>query len=191
LRRPGAGLAALAALAVLATGACAPPRLGQFEATLARHDSATAALEDWCAARRIAPEARVAATTLADASAPGGAPGAAAAARRRLGAGPGEPLGYRHVRLDCGGTALSEAYNWFVPARLTSDMNRALATTRLPFGKVTAPLGYRRERIESRRGAAEGCPAGTVLSHRALLRLPDGRALALVVECYTAANLGR
>jgi hypothetical protein len=30
-----------------------------------------------------------------------------------------------------------------------------------------------------------------VLSHKAMLRLPDGRALALLVECYTAANLTR
>jgi hypothetical protein len=70
-------------------------------------------------------------------------------------------------------------------------MNRTLEASRTPFGKVAAPLGYVREPIDSRRGSAGGCPPGVVLSNRAMLRLPDGRPLALLVECYTAANLGR
>jgi hypothetical protein len=68
-------------------------------------------------------------------------------------------------------------------------MNEALETSDTPFGKVVAPLGFTRKRLASRRGAAEDCPKDTVLSHRALLELPDGRPLSLVVECYTTANL--
>ena len=98
-------------------------------------------------------------------------------------------LGYRHVRLACGTNVLSEAHNWYVPGRLTPAMNAALAATTIPFGKVAAPLGFRRERLDSKRGARPECPRGTILSHRALLRLPDGRPLALLVECYTRANL--
>lgn len=174
-------------------GGCAAPtvrnaRLGQLEAVLAAHASATAALEQWCAAHRIAPEARVTATTLAARSGTD-ADIAPDAVRRTLAVGSGEALGFRHVRLDCGGTVLSEAYNWYVPALLTPEMNAALAASRTPFGKVAAPLGYRRELIDARRGVAEGCPPGVVLSHRAMLRLPDGRPLALLVECYTAANM--
>jgi hypothetical protein len=45
------------------------------------------------------------------------APGARQRARRaRVGAT--EPLGFRHVRLACGNVVLSDAQNWFVPARL-------------------------------------------------------------------------
>ncbi|NBC35051.1 hypothetical protein GTZ99_00595 [Novosphingobium sp. FSY-8] len=95
--------------------------------------------------------------------------------------------GYRHVRLSCGGVVLSQAHNWYVPARLTPEMNAALATTDTPFGKVAAPLLFQRQRLNTQRGAAPGCPTDTVLSQRALLRLPDGRPLALVVECYTPA----
>jgi len=161
--------------------------LAEFEQVLAANASATAALEQWCARRALAPVAEVRAS-LVDTPAD---PASAAAARTVLGLGPDEPLGFRHVRLDCGGTVLSEAYNWYVPARLTGEMNHTLESTRTPFGKVAAPLGYARELIESRRGTAGGCPPGVILSHRAMLRLPDGRPLAVLVECYTAANMGR
>jgi hypothetical protein len=101
------------------------------------------------------------------------------------------PIGYRHVRLSCGDVVLSEAHNWYLPGRLTPAMNAALAASDTPFGKVAAPLHFTRRPLDSRRGRAPACPADTVLSHRALLRLPDGQPLALVVECYTSANLGR
>ncbi|MDE2621396.1 MAG: hypothetical protein KGL54_14645, partial [Sphingomonadales bacterium] len=97
----------------------------------------------------------------------------------------------RHVRLTCGPATLSLAHNWYVPERLSPAMNRTLATTHVPFGKVAAPLGYRRERLGTLARRAPQCPPGTVLAHRAVLRLPDGRGLALLVECYTAANLAR
>jgi len=184
---PLAGGAAQAAPSARGGRAAEPGReaaLGEFEAVLAANPSATAALEQWCARRGLAPAAEVHATVLDSVGGP-----SAAAARAALGLGAGAPLGFRHVRLDCGGVVLSEAYNWYAPGLLSAEMNRLLATTRTPFGKVAAPLGYARELIESRRGRADGCPPGVVLSHRAMLRLPDRRPLALLVECYTAANL--
>lgn len=70
-------------------------------------------------------------------------------------------------------------------------MNRMLETSETPFGKVVSPLGFRRERLSEQRGAMAECPQGTVLSHRAVLKLSDGRAISLVVECYTRANISR
>lgn len=98
-------------------------------------------------------------------------------------------MAFRHVQLLCGTMVLSDAKNWYVPARLTPAMNAALLSTGTPFGTVVRPLGFRRERLESHRGRAAECPAGTVLSHKAVLRLADGRGISLVAECYTAANL--
>lgn len=164
-------------------GACSPT-LPRFEKALAAHDSATAALSEWCAARGIAEPPTIRA--IADRAAPEPASAATLAA---LGVRPGEPLAYRHVRLMCGAKTLSDAKNWYVPARLTAAMNRTLETTETPFGKVVAPLGFRRERLAAQRGRSADCPAGTVLSHRAVLRLGDGRAISLVAECYTRANL--
>lgn len=167
----------------LALSACTPA-LSRFERTLAANDSATAALGQWCAARGIAAPAEIRA--LADRSA---REAPSPAIRAALGIGPDEPVGFRHVRLLCGTALLSDAKNWYIPARLTPAMNAALTATDTPFGTVVRPLGFRRERLESRRGRAAQCPPGTVLSHKAVLRLADGRGISLVIECYTRANL--
>lgn len=160
--------------------------LSSFERALSAQPSATRALAAWCESRFIdwpnPPD-------IAASMVPGPAMPPPANARRLLGIGPEEPLGFRHVRLACGATVLSEAYNWYVPARLTAGMNHLLETTRTPFGKVAAPLAFTRTPLASRRGPAPGCPPGTILANRAVLRLPDGRGLALVLECYTRANI--
>ena len=158
--------------------------LDSFEAALAAQDSATAVLTEWCAARGIADPAKIIAQPVeGDDALP--APDLA----QTLGVSDEAPLGYRHVRLSCGGKTLSEAHNWYVPARLTAAMNETLATTHTPFGTVAAPLGFRRERLGSVRARLAGCPADTVLAQRALLRLPSGEVLALLTECYTSAIL--
>lgn len=173
---------ALVALGLL--GGCATSPLPAFEQTLAAQDSATAALGQWCAARNLATPARITASLVRDADA---AP--PADLQQMLGTASATLTGYRHVRLSCGAAVLSEAHNWYLPQRLTAAMNITLATSDTPFGKVVAPLHFTRQPIDSRRGRAPACPARTILSHRALLRLPDGSPLAVVVECYTAANL--
>jgi hypothetical protein len=111
-------------------------------------------------------------------------------ARAMLGVGASEPVAFRHVQLVCGDLILSEARNWYVPSRLTPEMNHILATTDRPFGAVIAPLKFRRERIDTVHGTRPGCPTGTILTNRAMIRMPDGAALALVVECYQPALLG-
>lgn len=160
------------------------PVLGDFEAVLAANTSATQALGQWCGRQQLADPPLISAAPVV-----GGEQAEPGDARALLGVSAAQPLGYRHVRLSCGEHVLSEAHNWYVPARLTAEMNAALASTDTPFGKVAAPLKFTRERLAERRGHAFGCPADTVLAHRALLRRPDGTALALVVECYMPANL--
>ncbi len=159
-------------------------QLTRFEAALAAQPSATRALEGWCGQLTGAEHEAITARLVAghDAVLP-------ADVRSLLGVGRGEALGYRHVRLACSLGTLSEAHNWYVPGRLTPAMNAALASTDTPFGKVVAPLHFAREPLASLRGRGDGCPSRTVLTHRALLRLPDGGPLALVVECYSVLNL--
>jgi hypothetical protein len=101
----------------------------------------------------------------------------------------GDPLAYRHVQLMCGDRLLSQAHNWYVPSRLSAQMNRQLAQTDFPFGKVISSIGFSRHPVTSTRGRDPACPAGTILANRAVLKHPDGRGLAMVVECYTTANL--
>ena len=69
-------------------------------------------------------------------------------------------------------------------------MNKQLAGSEAPFGRVAAPLRFTRERIAKPWSGPELCPDQTILAHRALLRLPDGKPLAMVVECYTKEVLG-
>ncbi len=156
--------------------------LGQFEQALAAQPSATKALRDWCDARRysLAQPAKIIARRfpLALSIYP------PAKLREQLGVGPDEPIQVRHVALDCGDALLSLADNWYVPSRLTPEMNATLDNSDTPFGTVAQPLHFTRQPMSSQRGAADGCTPDTILTHRALLRLPDGRPLALVLECY-------
>ncbi|WP_052223166.1 hypothetical protein [Novosphingobium malaysiense] len=162
----------------------AQPTIEAFEAVLRRHDSATLALEEWCNTRGFADPAQV---TAHGSKARVGEPPAAVVSHLEL--REGESVAMRNVKLTCGQTVLSVAWNWYVPARLTPEMNAALDASDAPFGKVVAPLGFRRQPLENVRGQAEGCPEGTISTHRAVLILPDGRPLAYLIECYTAANL--
>ncbi|MFM5954740.1 MAG: hypothetical protein ACKOPE_10645 [Novosphingobium sp.] len=173
-------------LALLLTAAAAPPTtLDQFEQTLAARDSATAALRQWCEVRHLAHKPGIRAE-VAERHYRGTIPVDLIAA---MGPDGDRPLGYRHVRLRCGSKVLSEAHIWYALERLTPAMNDALDHSDAPFGQVTAPLNFKRERLTAIRGAAGFCTRRTILSHTARLVLPDGRPLAYVIECYTRENL--
>jgi hypothetical protein len=164
--------------------------------------SATLVLEKWCADHHMAAEPRIVARV-----APGAATPPSPEQRARLGVGPEERVAYRRVALACGTHTLSEADNWYVPSRLTAEMNRALETSDAPFGKVVAPLqpsrrnfsvellwsplpkgweGKTRAEIMRERppGARLEAPHG-VLEHRAIVVGGDGRPISEVRETYT------
>ena len=155
----------------------------QFERLLAAHDSATAALREWCARRGLGTALRA---DVLDRT----VPQPAAEMRAMLGLSSDQPLGFRLVRLRCGDLILSEARNWYAAGRLSAAMNHALDHSAVPFGEVAAPLGFRRERLDTQAGTARPCPPGTIVAHRALLRLPDGQPLAYLEECYASGILG-
>jgi hypothetical protein len=176
--------------------------LEALNADLLAHDSATLTLERWCADHRLADPPRIVAERATDAVKP-----ASAEVRAALDVKPGEPLSYRRVRLRCGDHVLSEADNWYVPARLTPEMNRVLETTDTPFGKAVAALHFRRHTLSAdllwrplpqgwEMGAAPAADeAGAlkipdhVLEHRAVLTTPDGAPFSEVVETYTGEVL--
>jgi chorismate-pyruvate lyase len=173
-----------------------------LNADLLSHDSATLTLERWCADHRLADPARIVVERVTDVVKP-----ATAEVRAALDVKRDEPLGYRRVNLKCGDHVLSEADNWYVPARLTPDMNHMLETTDTPFGKAVAALHFRRHTLSAEllwsllpkgweMGAAprgDGAGALTVpthvLEHRAVLMLPDGEPFSEVVETYTGEVL--
>ena len=154
--RATSGLAAFG-LAVSATLALAGPTLpdtflARVEALatmetlsaeiLASH-SATRVLESWCGEHAIALPATIRAERVGNAPEKPIRP----EQRAHLAVGPDEPIRYRRVRLACGSHVLSEADNWYVPSRLTPEMNRVLDTSDTPFGKAVAALHFSRESL--------------------------------------------
>jgi len=183
----------LAALALIQT----------LNADLLSHASATLTLDRWCGAHHLATEPTIVADRVT-----GQDKAATPEIRTLLKVGAEEPVRYRRVRLRCGTLVLSEADNWYVPARLTPEMNTVLDTTDTSFGRVVRPLDFRRTTLAATllwrplpegwetgaalppAGEAALAPPDFVLEHRAMLTLPDGTPFSTLVESYTRAVLG-
>lgn len=173
-----------------------------LNAELLAHASATLTLERWCADHRLAETPRIVALRVRGAAKP-----LPEALRAGLQVDAGEAIGYRRVQLACGDRVLSEADNWYLPARLTAEMNHALDTTDEPFGKVVRPLGFERRTLsvevlwsplpggwemQARERALPSPPLvvpHALLRHEAILYDARQRPFSAVVETYTNANL--
>lgn len=164
--------------------------------------SATATLERWCGTYGIGGTVPGTVAHVTAQRDPSVNRALAPADRERLDVGPDERIGYRHVRLVCGGQILSEADNWYVTDRLTPEMNHQLDTTDIPFGHVVQALKFSRTTVSSemlwsplpddwtRQPGAQD-PSGQMLAipaalirNRAVLRRQDGRPFSIVVETY-------
>lgn len=177
--------------------------LQTLRAELLGHDSSTAVLQAWCEAHGP-PGLKITALHDPTADRP-----PTDAATKALDLKPGQAVRYRRVRLACGQTVLSEADNWYLPDRLTPQMNRTLDTSDAPFGAVVRPLDFRRRFLsaellyhplpdgwEKGQGTCspKACPSPSsipaeVLTDTAVLATPDGRPFSFVAETYTAAAL--
>jgi len=176
--------------------------LQTLNADLLSHDSATLTLQRWCGSHRLASPARIVAERVRGAyQAP------TDEQRQQLRVTPAGEVRYRRVKLLCGTTVLSEADNWYVPGRLTPEMNQRLDTTDTPFGVAVQALHFQRHTLsaemlwqllppewEMKPSAATDtdgalCVPPQVLRHRALLTLPDGTPFSEVIETYTREAL--
>ncbi len=161
-----------------------------LSARLLAAPSATAVLEAWCAERGLAADPRIVAIRVPDVDKP-----PSPLQRERLAVGPDEAVRYRRVRLACGSHVLSEADNWYVPGRLTPEMNAALDGTQAPFGRVVRPLNPSRRNLSLRmlwrpgEGIAPG-PDAPLFSVEAVLST-GGVPFCEVAETYTGAVLAR
>ena len=176
-----------------------------LNADLLASRSATATLEKWCADHRMAPEVKIVARHALGAEKP-----ASEETRKRLRLGEAEPVRYRHVQLVCGEHVLSEADNWYAPARLTDEMNRLLDQTETPFGRAVQALHPFRRTFEAKLlwsplpfgWEMTGPPQADakddtgalviprdIIEHRALLYTEDQRPFSEVDETYTSGIL--
>ena len=187
---PNTFTARLEALALLQT----------LNADLLSHDSATDTLRRWCADHRLDPAVQIKAERVHGQDKPADASVLAA-----LNAAPGETVRYRRVRLACGARVLSEADNWYLPGKLTPEMNRQLDETDTPFGVVVKALGFHRHTQSAvllakplndgwdtagsvatlDQDAKVFAVPNQVIQHRAVLTNAAGEPFSLVVETYT------
>jgi chorismate-pyruvate lyase len=175
--------------------------LQTLNADLLSHDSATATLERWCGAHKLATPAHMVAVRV-----PNVDKRPSAEQRALLKVAPDTVVRYRRVQLMCGTRVLSEADNWYVPERLSPQMNAQLDAGDTPFGVVVRALHFERHTLSSTLlwmplpedwemgagKAASGVAAATrsmppqLLEHRAILALPDGTPFSEVIETYTS-----
>ena len=173
--------------------------LQTLNAEILAASSATRTLEEWCGEHRMAAEPKIVATRVADIRKE-----PSAEQLQRLDVRDVSEVRYRRVELRCGAHVLSVADNWYVPGRLTPEMNAALETTETPFGRAVAPLRpYRRtiavtmlwtplprgweqqqrSQLRFRRRWALELPKD-VFQHRAVLYTADHQPFSEVVETY-------
>jgi hypothetical protein len=176
--------------------------LETLNADLLSHPSATLTLERWCSDHALAGDAKILARRIKGQDKPLPDDG-----RQTLGIGPDEPVKYRRVQLACGDHVLSEADNWYVPSRLTPEMNQILDSTDQPFGKVVQPLHFRRQTMSADllwsplpKGWEMDAPLPPavkgplaipheLLRHRAVLFNETSQPFSLVIETYTSEIL--
>jgi chorismate-pyruvate lyase len=163
--------------------------------------SATAVLEEWCADHHMAPVSKITARLINEQDKT-----LSEDTRKRLRLKFSDRVKYRHVQLSCGSHVLSEADNWYVPSRLTDQMNRELNSSDRPFGKIIAPLNPYRRTMEVKiywsplaRGWENNLSRTTsvgrdekaiaipkyLFMHRALVSSEAGLPISEVVETYT------
>jgi chorismate-pyruvate lyase len=177
--------------------------LQTLNSDLLSHDSATLTLDRWCASHQRSTPATIVAERIRNVDKQ-----PTVEQRELLKVSATEPVRYRRVHLKCGERVLSEADNWYVPARLTKEMNQSLENSDIAFGRAVQALHFQRRTLaaellwrplpegwEMNRGLrGKTAPAmqipREVLRHRAILTAPDGTPFSMVVETYTAEVLG-
>ena len=176
----GAALTLTLAMVTAAQPPTAPALMQALNDELLASRSATQTLEQWCADHHLAAAPRIVARPVTNADTP-----ATTEQRQRLRVTGTDVVKFRHVRLQCGSRVLSEADNWYVPSRLSVDMNHLLETTDTPFGTVVRPLEPYREAIAVTMFWTGGAaPPEALFAHRALLFTRDHVPFSEVYEVY-------
>jgi chorismate-pyruvate lyase len=166
--------------------------------------SATRTLEEWCGEHHMADDPKIVAIRVTGASKE-----PSAEQLQRLDVHDASEVRYRRVELRCGAHVLSNADNWYVPGRLTPEMNALLETTDTPFGKAVQPLHPYRRTVavtqlwtplphgweQQQRPRCRWCQRRTlaiprdVFQHRAVLYTADHLPFSEVVETYQSELL--
>ena len=162
--------------------------------------SATQSLEKWCRDHKMAADPIIVARVMA-----GVDKAPTSEQLQRLQVTTANDVKHRHVELRCGSHILSEADAWYVPSRLTADMNRLLETTETPFGRAIQslrpyrrtfavtllwsplPAGWEQQRPARKQSSERATPLvlpKELFEHRAILYTSDHQPISEVHERY-------
>jgi len=168
--------------------------LQTLNARLLASKSATQTLQKWCDEHHVASPAKIRAVRDINLTKP-----ASDDILHALDVSDDEQIEYRSVQLFYGDFVLSEADNWYVPSRLTVEMNHILNNSEIPFGVAVESLNFHRRTDEVQllwhpNGMAEN-PQTTnfelfvipdqILQHRAVLKTEHNIPFSIVIETYT------
>lgn len=149
-----------------------------FIQCLESHETATLALNHWCAGK-LPGALSLHAQVLQDVAIP------PQAHDGQLVTAPEETLRHRRVCLNWGNTTVSEADNWYLPDRLPRAMREQLERSTVPFGQVVMDLRPVRTRIsQTKEEPGEGGSSRFILHVTALMCMADGTPIAEVREHY-------
>lgn len=169
-----------------------------LENELLSNESATLTLDRWCEAHHLGEPPEIVAERVSDQVKQAGDE-----QRKILEVGIYDLVKYRRVKLRCGNRVLSEADNWYVPDRLTPEMNEKLDHSDIAFGRVVCTLNFHRKTLEAKllwnplpsdselKSPLPSDGSGYLdippylFQHRAVLTLPGGVPFSYVVETYT------
>jgi chorismate-pyruvate lyase len=167
--------------------------------------SATQSLEKWCRDHKMAADPIIVARVRA-----GVEKAPTSEQLQRLQVMTVNDVKHRQVELRCGGHILSEADAWYVPSRLSAEMNRLLETSQTPFGRVVQslrpyrrtfavtllwsplPSGWEQQRQRPTQPSERATPLvlpKELFEHRAILYTSDHQPISEVHERYQSQLL--
>ena len=171
-----------------------------LNAEILASSSATQSLEKWCRDHKMAADPIIVArvTTGIDKV-------ATTEQLQRLQVTTVSDVKHRQVELRCGSYILSEADAWYIPSRLTAEMNKLLETSETPFGKAVQslrpyrrtfavtllwsplPAGWEQQRQTGEQPSERARPLllpKELFEHRAILYTSDHQPISEVHERY-------
>lgn len=97
-------------------------------------------------------------------------------------------LSYRYVSIKIDGCILSYARNWYRQDVLSESMKVALSQSNIPFGRIVAPLRFRRVSLSSeffwQTWYEKENRSEPILRHQAFLKLSSGQPFCYLEENY-------
>lgn len=161
-------------------------------------DSEKQTLEHWCVSHRLVSNPQIAIERVLDAEEL-----PTEAQRKMLATAEKEPVRHRKVRVRCGSSVLLEADDWYLPSRVSPQVNALLEGTELPLQRAVQIAHFKRRTLSatllwpqlpelgelgSAKGVTESQAIGPlparVLTHHVLLMLPDGRPFGEIQANY-------